>query len=814
MSNASPRPRPDDHESDEWLIDAARRAGHQLPNRERSAGTTSWRVLLNAGISEAEVLRLACAAAGTEAADFTRLSAAMGSLLAHGVALKHRVVPLGVHGGALDVATSNPRSPALERELAFAAKQRVRLHAASPSDIIRAQAVVYGTAYGNTKAEVGGAFVTGVPAPPSVMQPRPTPVARLTLQTAVDSEVANVYAARKAAKASAAAPAAAPAAPTPDMTDRLLAAAIAERASEAVLEPTPDGGLLVRLRIDGTLNDRFRIAETHTARLTHTLKQRAQLDVAETKQKQHGRATFESASGLVAVRVATAPHRDGGERVVLRLFTSQGLLGLTELGYSSPEHHRLGQILVSKGLIIVAGLAGAGKTTTLYAAARELRKQGLPVSTVEEPIDYPLERIDQVQVSESPHLSVGAAVETSLRAHGGVVMVGAPLDAPAMDLCVAEGARGRLVLASLGTADMPATLSQLFELHPDRASLGTALHGIVVQRLLRRLCSCAVSQSVSELPEQQQRLLYGLPAAKVRRPVGCAKCRTTGYLGRLAIVELIPMTGPLRIALAGGATPAELAQVAKENGMTTLWDSGLNRVLEGVTSLSELLDTVPPPPEEAGEAAQEDIDALLKQLLGTSNMKPEAATSAMPAAAAAPVAPAARPAPPPVAPAPAPAAAAPKAPPAAVVAPPPPAAVKAPRITPTPTAPASIDTGMLRILLVDDDATARRVLAHALTQSGGIQVLQASDGITALAFTKRLRPHIVLTEVALPGLDAIGLLTAFAEEESPPMVVVYTEQADGALDSWLLESGAREVLRRDLPPAALARRLKELAEEG
>jgi type II secretory ATPase GspE/PulE/Tfp pilus assembly ATPase PilB-like protein/CheY-like chemotaxis protein len=805
MSNASPRPRPiADPESDEWLIDAARRAGHELPNRERSAGTTSWRVLLNAGIPEAEVLRLACAAAGTEAADFTRLSAAMGSLLAHGVALKHRVVPLGVHNGALDVATSNPRSPALERELAFAAKQRVRLHAASPSDIIRAQAVVYGTAYG-TKADVGSAFVTGVPAPPSVMQPRPTPVARLSLQTTVDPEVANVYAARKAAAA-----AAAPPAPAPDMTDRLLAAAIAERASEAVLEPTSDGGLLVRLRIDGTLNDRFRIAETHTARLIHTLKQRAQLDVAETKHKQHGRATFESASGLVAVRVATAPHRDGGERVVLRLFTARGLLAVKELGYSSPEHHRLAQILGSKGLVIVAGLAGAGRTTTLYAVARELRRQGLPVSTVEEPIDYPLERIDQVQVSESPHLSVAAAVSAAVNAHGGVVMVGAPVDDAAMEQCVAEGARGRLVLASLGTADMPATLARLIELYPDRPSLAAALQGVVAQRLLRRLCSCAVPQSVSELPEQQQRLLYGLPAAKVRRPVGCAKCRTTGYLGRMAIVELVQMTPPLRAALAGGASSAELAQVAKENGMTTLWDSGLNRVLEGVTSLAELLDTVPPPPEESGEAAQEDIDALLKQLLGTANMMSEGATPATPASAAAPVAPAARPAPP------APAPVAPAAPPAPVKVPVPPPAGKTsgPRIMPTPTAPASIESGMLRVLLVDDDATARRVLAHALTQSGGIQVLQASDGITALAFTKRLRPHIVLTEVALPGLDAIGLLTAFAEEEAPPMVVVYTEQADGALDSWLMESGAREVLRRDLPPAALARRLKELAEEG
>ncbi|HEV7992437.1 MAG TPA: hypothetical protein VGP25_11475, partial [Gemmatimonadaceae bacterium] len=232
----------DQDDSDEWLIAAARRAGHPLPQRARSRGTTAWRELLNAGLSDAEVLRLACAGSGAKPADFTQLTPDLGQLLPQRIALEHKVAPIGVHKGTLVVATSNPMSSELERQLAFAAKQRVRLDAANPSDILRAQSIVYAAVYGS-RADPGALF------PPTASPPAPQrPVSSADRPTLTTAEHPVPSATPTAAQA-ASHPTPAPA---PSIVDRLLGAALAEHASEAILEPAPDGGFLVRLRIDGT----------------------------------------------------------------------------------------------------------------------------------------------------------------------------------------------------------------------------------------------------------------------------------------------------------------------------------------------------------------------------------------------------------------------------------------------------------------------------------------------------------------------------------------------------------------------------------
>jgi CheY-like chemotaxis protein len=300
----------------------------------------------------------------------------------------------------------------------------------------------------------------------------------------------------------------------------------------------------------------------------------------------------------------------------------------------------------------------------------------------------------------------------------------------------------------------------------DRGALASALQGIVAQRLVRRLCdACATSQPVSELPEAQQRLVYGLPAARLRRPVGCALCRNTGYRGRTAMVAVVEW-GPALASALTNAREADLAAIARAEGMPTLWDAGMTRVLDGVTSLAELLDTLPPPADEDVSAPQQDIDALLSQLLGSPRMQPESAA-------------------PPVAPEAASAAEMP------------------------PVAPAHAAAAPLRVLVVDDHVESRRLLATAL-EAEGVTVLQAADGEAALSYVRRLRPDVVLTEVALPKLDAVGLLAALSSDPEPTPVVVCTAQVDAELVAWLRESGARDVVRRDEPIAELAHLLRSL----
>ncbi|MEP6618769.1 MAG: ATPase, T2SS/T4P/T4SS family [bacterium] len=720
-------------DSDEWLIDAARRAGHALPRRDRPAGTSAWRMLLNAGVSEEEILRLACAASGADAADFTRVSPALNSYLPHAVALRYRVAPLGVRNGVLGVATFNPRSPHLERELAFASKHRVSLLAAGPGAILRAQAAIYGTVYGTVTASEPG----GPPMPaPSVAPPqRPPHVARLSLAVAAPSETSSQ---------------------AQNLADRLLTTAITERASEAHLEPAQEGGLLVRLRVDGTLNDRFGVSEANMPRVIHSLKTRAGLDVGDTHSRQSGRATFVSPQGVVELRISTEPMPKGLERLVVRLYSPQSALGITELGFSASERHRFEELLgVGSGLVLVVGPHSAGKTTTLYAAARALKEQGRRVVTVEEPVERRLDGITQTDVSASPYPTVASAVRAMLYADTDVVLVGALTDTATTESVVTGSAKKRFVLAALETSDMASALQRLYDLEHDSVALSGAIRGVVAQRLLRCLCdACAAPQHLSDLPEPQQQLLSGLPNSKLRSAVGCERCRGTGYDGRTAVVEVVPITPELRAAIARRADAPALAQLARECGIHNLWDSGMNCVVEGITSLSELLDHVVPPPQQVGEGtvAQHDIDALLAQLLGGTLT----ATTVE-----------AAPAPPP-------------------------------------------RQQSLRILLVDDDVVARRSLAGELTRAG-VTVLEAADGEAALAYARRLRPDFIISEVALPKLDAMGLLKALAEDASPPPVIIHTAQEDQAMHGWLQEAGAMEIISRKVAGDALAARLNELA---
>ena len=738
-------------DSDEWLIDAARRSGHQLPRRARPAGTSAWRVLINAGLPDDEILRLASSASGADAADFARTSPALGTFLPHAVALRLRVAPLGVRNGVLGVATYNPRSTYLERELAFASKHRVCLYSASPTAILRAQAAIYGTVYG-TNAEVDVAPPMPIPVPSA--PPRPPNIARLSLALPAPSEALSQH---------------------PNLADRLLSTAITERASEAHLVPAQEGGLLIRLRVDGALNDRFGVSELNAAKVIHSLKARAGLDVDDTLRAQQGRATFNSPLGIVELNIATEPLPNAVEKIVIRLNNPASVLGIAELGLSTSERHRFEDLLrTDHGLILVVGPQGSGKSTTLYAAIESLRQRGRRVVTVEQPIERRLEGIQQTDVHTSSYPTLASAARARLNGETDVVFVSTLADVATAETIITGSGRKRFVLSSLDASDMAAAVQRLYELEHDAVALSAVLKGVVAQRLLRRLCdACAATQPLDELPEQQQQLLSGLPSAKLRKAVGCQRCRGTGYEGRTAVVEVVATTPELRAAIARRADAPALALLARECGISNLWDSGINCVVEGVTTFNELLDHVIPPDDvAAGGVAQQDVDALLAQLLGGPRVVSAPLALASPAVLVAPTVP-------------------------TVPSVPPTATERAPAPAP------------LRVLLVDDDVTTRRALAREL-HSAGISVVEAADGVAALACARRIRPDFIVTEVALPRMDAVGLMEALAGEGAAPAVIVRTWQDDDALLHWLREAGATEIVSRSVTADALAKRLREL----
>ena len=650
MSDGAPRSRPEARgdDADQWLIDAACNAGHAISLRERTPGTTAWRALLNAGIPEDEVLRLACVASGAEPADFTQLSPSMGALLPHGVALTHRVVPLGLSHGVVLIATSNPRSVTLERTLGRAANARVQLQAGSPSDIIRAQGVVYGggfTATSGARVLPTGA-ATSPATPPHAAVSRPISSAQLPMVTTSEFPVPGAAPEATAASASIQAP---PRTKTPDapviaatvmtrhatppsafvpaetLADKLIAAAMTDLASEVILDPIADGGLLVRMRIDGTVHDRFRIADDRAAATIASLKQLARVESSGAK-RANCTATIGTASGPVAVRVRTErvceqsdrAQSGAGERLVLALSYARGLTGVAELGLSAGEQQRVRALLgETGGLVVIAGPVGSGKTATSYATARELSNWGRLVSTVEESIEYPLAGVAQLQLGTERRKSLSDALRSASATTDDVVssavIADATLDAPTFEECARAAARGQLVIATLVASDLGSALAHLRALHPDGAPLAESLRGVVLQRLLRRLCAaCASPQLEKDLPALERQLLEQLDSRRVKRAVGCAACHGTGYRGRFAIVEVVPVTTALRQAIARRAVATELLSVVRAGRVPTLWDSGIEHVLAGTTSLAELLDAVPPPESSVPQA---DFDAMLSEAL-------------------------------------------------------------------------------------------------------------------------------------------------------------------------------------------------------
>ena len=617
------------------------------------------------------------------------------------MALRFDVAPVRLHEGALEVASANPARDGLVRELEVAVSRPVRLVLASPAQLRAARESVY-------------------------RAPAPSPAA------------AHRH------------PEAAPGTPDLDGTpaeilDQVLTAALRDRASDVHLEPKADG-MLVRFRVDGSLYDSGWVPGETAPSLVSRIKVTANLDIADRIRPQDGRAVTQLGGRPVDLRVSTLPLGGLGEKVVIRILDSRvASTGLESLGFTPAELHRLDRLLrMREGMILATGPTGSGKTTTLYSALRHVQSSASNVVTVEDPIEYRLPGINQVQVNDKTGLSFASALRSILRQDPDIVLVGEIRDAETAQIAIKASMTGHVVLSTLHTNDAPSALARLADIGAEAGALSGALKGVVAQRLVRRLCDeCSQPLALSELPPEQQMLLMGKRTDRLRRQVGCPACRGTGYRGRMVVAEILTVDAEMQHAIARGASTPELAELARGTGMRTLWESGLDRVLAGTTSLHELVDNVAAPVAQDG-GAQSEVDAILAQLLGGAKQDP----------AAVPVAAALRPGPP----------------------------------------RAGGGSGG-RILVVDEDREARRALRAELEQAG-YRVIEAADGEAGLAYARRLRPDLVVTEVALPRLDGIGLLQALRDEAGGPPVVVYTSQDDAALVDWARELGASGVYAR------------------
>jgi type IV pilus assembly protein PilB len=379
------------------------------------------------------------------------------------------------------------------------------------------------------------------------------------------------------------------------LVNSIIFQAAEDGASDIHFEPQEDA-LAVRLRIDGVLHEVQRIPKRMMAGVTTRLKVLAKLDIAERRKPQDGRISLNAAAAgrLMDVRVATLPTVEG-EAVVMRLLDkSKKAPTLTELGLADEMRVKMEEMIRRPtGAILVTGPTGSGKSTTLYAALTEINNPAINIITVEDPVEFRLAGVNQVQINTRAGLTFAAALRSILRSDPDVVMVGEIRDGETAKISIEAALTGHLVLSTLHTNDAPGALTRLNEMGVEPFLTGSAVSAVLAQRLARKLCThCCEMYTPSADELLKARVSADVAAAAdgivFYRKKGCPRCGQTGYKGRIGVYQLLVMSETLEGLAASKASREELERAAIEEGMRTLWDDGLAKVAAGLTSLEEL----------------------------------------------------------------------------------------------------------------------------------------------------------------------------------------------------------------------------------
>jgi type IV pilus assembly protein PilB len=375
----------------------------------------------------------------------------------------------------------------------------------------------------------------------------------------------------------------------------LITQAISDRASDIHIEPT-EHDLRVRYRIDGVLHEMQRSPRQIQGAVISRVKILSDIDIAERRKPQDGRMSVVHNGRKIDLRVATLP-TVWGEKIVMRILdNSTASLDLRDLAFLD-ENYAVYKESYSKpyGMILVTGPTGSGKSTTLYATLNAVSRPEINVITVEDPVEYRLDGINQVQVNPKAGLTFAGALRSILRSDPDVVLLGEIRDHETAQIAIEAALTGHLVLSTLHTNDAPSAVTRLIEMGIEPFLVGSALDCVVAQRLARKLCEkCKVEYQPTPADLESARFPWspGQPVPTLYRPGGCSACSRTGYHGRLALHEVMPVSEAIERHAVTHASSSEIAGTAVAEGMVALRDDGWRKVLLGRTSIEEILRVV------------------------------------------------------------------------------------------------------------------------------------------------------------------------------------------------------------------------------
>ncbi len=377
-------------------------------------------------------------------------------------------------------------------------------------------------------------------------------------------------------------------APVIKLVYSILGQAATEGASDIHFEPGDDE-MRVRFRVDGVLYEAAKVPRRMVSGVISRVKIMSELDIAEKRVPQDGRVSVNVEDRKVDLRITTLPTQRGEGATIRILDKEQALLTLDELGMVGMGRERFESAVTrSHGAVLVTGPTGSGKSTSLYAALDDLNAVEKKIITIEDPVEYRIEGINQINVNRKAGLTFAAGLRSMLRADPDIIMVGEIRDAETARIAIESALTGHMVLSTLHTNNAPGTITRLQKMGIESFLTASALDCVVAQRLARKLCThCKKRAMISQeaLLESGFRVGTDLEAYE---PVGCSRCNQTGFKGRIGIFSVMEMSERIKDLTVSNAPESEITDVAREEGMLTLREDGLSKVRAGVTSIAEL----------------------------------------------------------------------------------------------------------------------------------------------------------------------------------------------------------------------------------
>ncbi|MGD0965533.1 MAG: type II/IV secretion system protein [Candidatus Acidiferrales bacterium] len=674
----------------------------------------------------ARELRLDCIGA-----DLPEVLPADAGLLPTDFCHKHLVVPLGFKGNSLRVAMVDPLDYATIQDVRFRTSKEIIAVCASESAILALLGQPSSDALESQKTYE---MLTSM-----------TPEGEIV----PEAETGDVIDAARLANDT-------KLAPVVRLVNLILSCAAKDGASDIHIEPK-EKYLQVRQRIDGLLQDVFKVPKHLQDATVSRLKIISGMDIADHRRSQDGRSQLRFEGKRIDLRVSTLPTQFG-EKVVIRLLDQRRSQMTMDQMDLTPDNLRIlqGLLLRPQGMILVTGPTGSGKSSTLYTSLNWVKSATNNIITIEDPIEYQLDGVNQVQINSKAGVTFAKGLRSILRQDPNIIFVGEIRDQETAGIALEAAQTGHLLLSTLHTNDAPGTISRLFDLGIEPFLVASSLIGILAQRLVRRICSfCAAPQMPNaEAVRKIGGPEYLPPNGQWRAGRGCEKCARSGFKGRLAIHELLQVNDDLRELITRRAPEHEIRRMARAGGMRTLLEDGIAKAAQGLTTLEALLKVVAPDDIPTADAeAGKDVSLPNNQTAAIRNMHP-----------------------------------------------------------PVREAPGTIALKeKARILIVEDDRTIASVVKYFL-ELEGFEVVVATDGLIGLETAKRLLPQVIVTDVNMPGMDGMAMVKALRSDglTRDISILMLTSEESVESETQALALGADDYILKPVEPRRLAARVKAL----